>query len=122
MGLLSIAPFNSASKTIPPSPEIVKFYTNIPEKNNWVTVPEGTKEITITVEALNTETVLFWLIPTGTETWNERILIGYDIKDDGDNFFSLTWKVSGPLLNHLEVQAIGETGMAGASLNITSNP
>ncbi|CAM4035729.1 hypothetical protein [Mesobacillus thioparans] len=122
MGLIASAPFQSASEYVPPSPEIVNFFTNFPEKDNWVTVPEGTKEITITVEALNTETVLFWLIPTGTETWNERKLIGYDIKDDGDNFFSLTWKVPGPLLNHLEVQAIGETGMTGASLNITSNP
>lgn len=122
IGLLSIAPFNSVSENIPPSPKVVKFYTDIPEKDNWVTVPKGTEEITITVEAPNTETVLFWLIPTGTETWYERKLIGYDIKDDGDTFFSLTWKVPGLLLNHLEVQALGESGMAVASLNITSNP
>ncbi|QFT90896.1 hypothetical protein FIU87_19810 [Bacillus sp. THAF10] len=106
----------------PPSPKIVQFYTSIPEKDNWVTVPEGTKEITINVEALNTETVLFWLIPTGTQTWYERKLIGYDIKDDKDNKFSLTWKVPKHLHDHIQVQALGENEIAGSSLNITSNP
>ncbi|PGT88260.1 hypothetical protein COD11_05955 [Bacillus sp. AFS040349] len=107
---------------VPPSPKIVKFYTGIPEKDNWVTVPEGTKEITINVEALNTETVVFWLIPTGTETWYERKLIGYDIKDDKDNNFSLTWNIPQHLHDHLEVQALGENEIARSSINITSTP
>jgi hypothetical protein len=43
------------------------------------------------VKAENTETVLFWLVSTGTENWNQRKLIGYDIKgDDKDNQFTLT--------------------------------
>jgi hypothetical protein len=68
--------------TVPPPKVIKSTYTNIPETDNWVIVPKGTKEITISVKAENTETVLFWLIPTGTQTWWERRLIGYAIYTD----------------------------------------
>lgn len=122
MSLMLNVPIKANTEYVPPSPKIEKFYTSIPEKDNWVRVPEGTKEITIYVEALNTETVLFWLIPTGTQQWYERKLIGYDIKDDGDNKFSLTWKIPRPLHDHLEVQALGENEIAGRILNITSTP
>ncbi|MBS4193194.1 hypothetical protein KHA94_24160 [Bacillus sp. FJAT-49705] len=115
-------PIKGNTEYVPPSPKIEKFYTSIPEKDNWVRVPKGTGEITIYVEALNTETVLFWLIPIGTQQWYERKLIGYDIKDDGDNKFSLTWKIPRPLHDHLEVQALGENEIVGRILNITSTP
>jgi hypothetical protein len=52
----------------PPPPKIEKLYTSIPEKDGWISVPEGTKEITFYVEAHNTDTVLFWLMSTGTLT------------------------------------------------------
>jgi hypothetical protein len=65
----------SSEEYIPPSPKIDKFYPSIPEKDNWVMVPEGTKEMNFYVEAENTETVLFWLIPTGTQQWINRELI-----------------------------------------------
>ncbi|NEU31446.1 hypothetical protein GN156_11790 [bacterium LRH843] len=103
---------------ISPSPKIEKFYTSIPEKDNWVTVPKDTKELTIYVEPTYTETVLFWLIPTGTTTWNERKLIGYDTNHDGDNKFTLSRKVPKHLLNHLEIQALGENEIADSLLNI----
>lgn len=45
--------------------------------------------MTIHAEAQNTETVLFWLVPTGTATWSERELIGYD--KDGNDGWSVTW-------------------------------
>ena len=68
------------------------------------------KLLTFHVEAENTETILFWLIPTGTQTWTERKLIGYDIRENQtDNNFTLTWNIDKPYLNdHLHVQAIGE--------------
>jgi hypothetical protein len=122
ISLMLNVPIYAKGEYVPPSPKIVKFYTSIAEKDNWVTVPEGTEEITINVEALNTETVLFWLIPTGTQTWYERKLIGYDIKDDKDNNFSLTWKIPKHLHDHLEVQALGENEIVGRLLNITSTP
>jgi hypothetical protein len=110
-------------KNVPSSPNIEKFYTSIPEKDNWVMVPEDTKEITFYVEASKTETVLFWLIPTGTQTWNERELIGYDINKDGDGKFSLTWNIDRHLHDHLHIQSLGENNeIAGSSINIGSMP
>ncbi|MEH7484801.1 hypothetical protein V7157_27770, partial [Neobacillus drentensis] len=80
---------------------------------------KGTKKITFKVKAENTETVLFWLMPTGTQTWNQRKLIGSDIKeDDKDNKFTLTWNIDRPyLLDHLHIQALGE-GIANDTINL----
>jgi hypothetical protein len=115
------------SVTVPSPKVITSAYTNIPEKDNWVTVPKGTKEITIYVEAQNTETVLFWLIPTGTQTWWERKLIGYDINEDKRTKFnetqkySLTWKIDEPFLHdHLVVELVGMHEVTGGgSINIS---
>jgi len=91
-------------------PEIKSISTDYPKEGNWVQIPKGTKKITFHVEAENTETILFWLIPTGTQTWTERQLIGYDIrKNQTDKNFSLTWNINKPsLYEHLYIQAIGD--------------
>jgi hypothetical protein len=112
----------TSEEYIPPSPKIVKFYTSISEKDNWVMVPEGTKEITFYVEAENTETILFWLIPTGTQQWMNRELIGYDINDDGDEKFSLTWVIDRHLHDHLHIQVLGNNKIENANINIGSYP
>lgn len=106
-------------KVVAPPPKIISFYTNYPKDGNWVRIPKGAKNITFNVHAENTETVLFWLVPSGTETWYERKLIGYDIKkDDKDNQFSLTWIIDKkPLLTHFHIQALGE-GIANDSFNL----
>jgi hypothetical protein len=124
MSLLLNVPAKANIDHILPPPKIEKFYTSIPEENGWVNVPNDTKEITFYVEAQNTDTVLFWLMPTGTgpEAYNERKLIGYDINNDGDNKFSLTWKIPEPLLVHLEVQALGLDEIAHEWLSIYSLP
>lgn len=110
-----------------PSPKVIKgAYTNIPESDNWVTVPKGTKVITIYVEAENAETVLFWLIPTGTQTWWERRLIGYTINTDikstfnSPQMFSLTWKIDKQFLHdHIDVELIGMNEItSGGIINI----
>ncbi|MGH1145387.1 hypothetical protein [Bacillus pseudomycoides] len=82
-------------------------------------VPKDTKTITIYVEADNTETVLFWLVPTGTATWKERKLIGYDVNStDG---WSLTWNVEGiDLYDHIQVQALSHTEISSDLINVTS--
>jgi hypothetical protein len=113
--------------TIPPPKVIRSVYTDIPKKDNWVTIPKGTNEITIYVEAQNTETVLFWLIPAGTQTWWERRLIGYDINEDKKNKFnetqkySFTWKIDKPFLHdHLVVELVGMSEIrSGGSINIS---
>lgn len=102
------------------NPVIKNIYTNYPKDGIWVQLPKGTKEITFYVEAENTETVLFWLIPTGTQTWTERKLIGYDIREDvTDNNFSFTWHIDRSyLLDHLFIQAIGEEKVEQDMINL----
>lgn len=96
--------------TISSNPKINSIYTNYPKDGTWIQIPKGTNKLTVHVEAENTETILFWLIPTGTQTWIERELIGYDIQENqDDNEFSLTWIIDKPYLyNHLYIQAIGD--------------
>ncbi|MEO4052617.1 hypothetical protein [Solibacillus sp. CAU 1738] len=73
------------------------------------------------MEAENTDTVLFWLIPTGTQTWTERKLIGYDIQENqNDHHFSLTWHINMPYLHdHLHIQAIGDGIVANDTINLS---
>jgi hypothetical protein len=106
----------------PLNPNILSISTDYPNDGNWIRIPKGTKEITFEVKAENTETVLYWLIPTGTQTWTERKLIGYDIKENqNDNSFSLTWKIDKPYLHdHLHIQAIGE-GVSNGIMNLSMN-
>lgn len=101
------------------APKIISIDTDYPKDGIWVRIPNRTKLITVKVQADNTETVLFWIIPTGTQTWNQRKLIGYDTKEnDKDNEFSLSWKIDKPsLLNHLHIQALGE-GIANDVINL----
>jgi hypothetical protein len=119
LNLLTAFQLAENQKVISQSPNIISFHTDYPKDGIWVQIPKGTKKITFNVKADNTETVLFWLIPTGTQTWNQRRLIGYDIKEDeGDIVFSLTWIIDRPfLLDHLHIQALGE-GIANDTLNL----
>lgn len=95
LNLLTAIQHAENQKVFSQTPKIISFYTDYPKDGIWVQIPKGTKKITFNVKADNTETVLFWLISTGTQTWNQRILIGYDIKEDeGDNKFSLTWIIA----------------------------
>lgn len=70
--------------------QLLRVFTDIPEESGWWVVPSGVNKMNIYAESKNTETVLFWLIPTGTQTWRERELIGYD-KD-------VIFKISAPNL------------------------
>ncbi|WP_419880531.1 hypothetical protein ACN6MY_12735 [Peribacillus sp. B-H-3] len=106
-------------KVVPAPPKIISFDTDYPKNGIWVQIPKGAKKIKFNVRAENTETVLFWIMPTGTQTWKERKLIGYDIKeDDKDNQFSITWTIERPsLLDHVHIQALGE-GIANDTINL----
>lgn len=102
-------------------PIITNVKTNFPEKEGWIVIPTDSTELNITVEANNAETLLFWAVPTGTETWGERELIGYDINaKDGWN---VTWNIVGKSLHHrLVVQALGSDGKTNIdeTINITN--
>ncbi|WP_262173663.1 hypothetical protein [Saccharococcus sp. Marseille-Q5394] len=112
---------NQESPITTPTPSIKRIYTDYPKDGIWVLIPKGTKQITFYVEAENTETVLFWLIPTGTQTWTERKLIGYDIRENPtDSNFSLTWAIDKPYLHdHLHVQALGDEILEQDIINLS---
>lgn len=107
----------------PAKPRIISINTGFPKEGIWVQLPKGTEELSFNIEAENTETVLFWLIPTGTQTWKERKLIGYDIRENiDDNNFTLTWHINKPTLHdHLHIQAIGEGLVTNEIINLSMN-
>jgi len=106
--------------TNPKRAEIVSISTDLPRIGNWWRVPKDVKKMTIRVNAKNTETVLFWLIPTGTQTWGQRELIGYD--KDGSDGWSLSWGVDNrELHDHIFVQAIGDETVSSSSINVTTS-
>ena len=113
-------PFISHESPTSSKPVIKSIYTDFPKEGTWVQIPKGTKNLTFHAEAENTETILFWLIPTGTQTWTERKLIGYDIREnETDNNFSLTWNIDKPyLLDHLYIQAIGDGVVEQDEINL----
>lgn len=101
--------------------EISKVSTDLQLNSGWWIIPEAADSITIFVEANHADSVLFWLAPTGTETWKERQLIGYDV--DGSDGWSLTYELKeADLHHHIYVQALGvdESSIAGETINVTT--
>ncbi|MEW9674536.1 hypothetical protein [Ammoniphilus sp. 3BR4] len=99
--------------------EILYVNTDLTKIGNWWRIPQGVQKMTIFVEAKNTETVLFWLIPTGT-AWSQKKLIGYD--KDGSDGWSLTWEFGNkrPTHDHIHIQAIGTGTVSDWSINVTT--
>lgn len=100
---------------------IQNINTDLEVEHGWHIVPEGIKNITISVEAENVESILFWIAPTGTETWGERTLIGYDI--NGNDGWSIEWEFGDRIFHdHITIQALGSdyTTQARETLNIHS--
>lgn len=65
---------------------------------------------------MNTEEVKFW-IPTGTETWKLRKLIGKDT--DGTDGWSLNWQYnSSNYHHHIIIEAIGTNGSTQYIFNV----
>ncbi|WEK55768.1 MAG: hypothetical protein P0Y55_06910 [Candidatus Cohnella colombiensis] len=97
--------------------QVSKVYTDLPEESGWTVVSEAVSSMTIYVEANYTDTVLYWLVPTGTQTWGERTLIGYD--RDGSDGWSIQWDFGDRALHdHIYVQALGSDGVSQASRTI----
>lgn len=97
--------------------QILKVYTDLAEESGWWVVPRDVSTMTVFVEAENIETVLFWQAPTGTETWSERTLIGYD--KDGSDGWSLTWEFGNRILHdHIYIQVLGSDSSTQATETI----
>lgn len=99
------------------APIIANVKTNFPQKNGWYVIPKNSNELDVSLEATNVETILFWVVPTGTDAWGERELIGYDInEEDGWN---LVWNISERSLHHrIAIQALGSNGKTIANETI----
>lgn len=97
--------------------QILKVDTDLEEEHIWHFVPEDVDTMSISVEAENVETILFWISPTGTDTWGERTLIGYDI--DGSDGWSITWEFGDRIfLDLITIQALGSDGVTQAKETI----
>ncbi|MGG0887943.1 hypothetical protein [Brevibacillus parabrevis] len=100
--------------------QVIRAYPDLKHESGWWKVPKGKKTMTIYVAVKNTETVLFWLIPTGTQTWKERELIGFD--KDGKDGWSFTWNFGDRTFHdHITVQAIGEDSVSSDTFNVSSD-
>ncbi|MCG8515846.1 MAG: hypothetical protein MI740_17090 [Halanaerobiales bacterium] len=107
----------SQSEEFNTSAKLLRVYTDLQEESGWWIVSKGISEMTISVEAENTDTVIFWIAPTGTETWSERTLIGYD-KDGSDGWF-LTWEFGDRTFHdRIFVQALGSDNSTQATETI----
>jgi hypothetical protein len=96
---------------------ILKVHTDLEEEHNWFIVPKGVNTMTISAEVENVETILFWISETGTGTWAERTLIGYDI--DGSDGWSITWEFGDRIFHdRISIQALGSDGVTQASESI----
>ncbi|WP_240472933.1 hypothetical protein [Paenibacillus sanguinis] len=89
--------------------KILEVSTDLQKKADWWIVSEDVNTLTIDVKAQNIDTVLFWITPTGTETWGERELIGYD--KDGSDGWSLIWSFGNRTFHdRINIQALGSDG------------
>lgn len=101
--------------------QILKVNTDLEVKDGWHIVPKGITTLTISVEVENVDTILFWIAETGTGTWGERQLIGYDI--DGSDGWSITWEFGERKFHdHISVQVLGSdfATQASETINIHS--
>lgn len=114
---LSNKQHNVSSQVSNTLPKIANVKTNFPQKNGWYVIPKNSNELDVSLEATNVETILFWVVPTGTDAWGERELIGYDInEEDGWN---LVWNISERSLHHrIAIQALGSDGKTIANETI----
>jgi hypothetical protein len=71
-GLLNGQPTTKNQEIVTKTPIIISLKTDYPMEGSWVRIPKGTKKITFKIQAENTETILFWLIPTGTKDLDRK--------------------------------------------------
>ena len=79
----------------------------------WCTLPAGAGAVTLRAEVTGANRVEFFVVPTGTGTWDLRRSIGVD--RDGSDGWSVTWAYGNePVMAHLAVVARGPGGTVTA--------
>ncbi|MFC5604562.1 hypothetical protein [Sporosarcina koreensis] len=109
----SVEDLPGLSNNIDGEARILEVGTDLEMENGWFIVPKGVTTMTVSAEAENVETVLFWITPTGTATWDERKLIGIDI--NGNDGWSIEWEFGDRIFHdHITIQALGSDSASQA--------
>ena len=96
-----------------PAPPVVGAVTTTPQlscPDGWCLLPAGAGTITFRADVTGATRVEFFVVPTGTETWELRRSIGVD--RDGRDGWSVRWAYTADdaPMAHLVVEARGPGG------------
>ena len=96
-----------------PAPPVVGAVTTTPQlscPDGWCLLPAGAGTITFNADVTGATRVEFFVVPTGTETWELRRSIGVD--RDGRDGWSVRWAYTADdaPMAHLVVEARGPGG------------
>lgn len=102
-------------------PQIIKVKTIPSARGGWVVLPNKPGQLIIKVKTINAKRLKFWIVPTGSETWKYRKLLGE--LSNGKNVWSFTWNYGNELIHdHIVIQAIGDQGLEESTIiNVTNH-
>jgi len=91
---------------------VIKKVTSIPaaDETGWVPLPKGSGKLEIQVEATHATSVKFWIVPTGTDTWQYRQLLGEDTNPADGFSLTTTYGPERTFLDHIVLEAVGPGG------------
>ena len=112
-----VEPATKAPRPQPkPQPPVIGAVSSTPRLScdgGWCTLPAGAGAVTLRAEVTGANRVEFFVVPTGTGTWDLRRSIGVD--RDGSDGWAVTWAYGDePVMAHLAVVARGPGGTATA--------
>ncbi|MDQ8733867.1 hypothetical protein [Paenibacillus sp. LHD-38] len=100
-------------------PPLMSIKTIPSPEGNWVYIPEGDGEMIINVSTAYVNTFKVWRVPTGTQQWENRILI-CEKRGNVDDWTCI-WRYTKDdnIHDHFVVEVTGEGGSATDSINVT---
>lgn len=92
-------------------------------KNGWISLPKTDGTLTVSITAKNAKRIKFYLIPTGTATYNQRKLIGISESKNGKFSFKWNFKEDQNIFHHFAVEAINsknQVATTGVLFSVTN--
>lgn len=92
-------------------------------KNGWISLPKTDGTLTVNITAKNAKMIKFYLIPTGTATYNQRKLIGISRESNGDFIFKWHFRRDKFIFHHFAIEVINSKDQIAASgvlFNVTN--
>lgn len=83
-------------------------------KEGWLSLPKTDGTLTVSITAENAKRIKFYLIPTGTATYNQRKLIGSSEGKNGEFVFKYSFKGKQDIFHHFAVEAINSKNQIAA--------